>query len=174
MIKALLVTLLLLVTSLQQGGTLESEVVVSDQGSDTSSLPTTNPPVEAAASVTPGMRSGALSVTNIAGSSQPTSWSFLQQNQLGGSSAWIYPNGQFQILPKFKVTTFTIKFYTDCPQSDVNFAFATTGVAFVLLNGNLIKNWALPYPQIHKLTLSKPDLLCGCNRLKIVVYNYYF
>jgi hypothetical protein len=36
----------------------------------------------------------------------------------------------------------------------------------------MIKSWLAPYPSYHNVTLAKPHLLCGCNTIKVLVYNY--
>lgn len=106
--------------------------------------------------------------------SEPTDWNFLSLNSLGGSSKWIYPNGTFKIYPRYWITTYTIKFYIDCPKNGVSLHFATTGTSFVYLNGHLLLSWYYPYPSVHQLNLQEPELVCGCNILKIIVYNFYY
>lgn len=104
----------------------------------------------------------------------PVSWNFLKDHSLGGSSQWIYPKGSFEILPKKLISTYTITIDTDCPQGGVTLIFSTTGVSFVYLNDKLLLSWGSPYSKVNKLFLQAPDLLCGCNILKIKVYNCYY
>jgi hypothetical protein len=74
------------------------------------------------------------------------------------------------------VATYTITFQIDCPQKEVTLQFSSTGSGFVFLNGQPIASWILPYPyqQVSSLTLKQPNLQCGCNKLTILVYNYYY
>lgn len=104
----------------------------------------------------------------------PANWNFLQENTLGGSSRWVYPGGSFVLKPTGYIATYTITFYTDCPQNPVILNFAATGMAYVQLNGQWLLTGAYPWPSTHQVTLQKPALVCGCNTLKIYVYNAWW
>ena len=125
------------------------------------------------------LRQGGSSQGNTQGTTQGTTagnqdWSFIQNGGAASrtNSKWRTPSA-YQLYQKGYRTTYTIKFYTDCPQNPVNFIFATTGYSFVYLNGKLIHKWGKPYPEYHTLTLTKDNhLQCGCNVLKVIVYNY--
>lgn len=179
--KLLFLSSLLLVAALAdeqvlgQSGDPSSDLSVSGS-QDASSLPTTNPPSTAPSSIPTGAGTRAQTLALVVGPTQPTqptNWDFLRQTPATGSK-WIYPDGTFKILPRFWISTYTISFQTDCPQNGVTLTFATTGVGFVQLNGNWILTWANSWPQIHKVSLTKPQLQCGCNTIKILVYNYYY
>ena len=93
---------------------------------------------------------------------------------LGGSAKWVTPTSDRIVRPQKWLTTYTITFTTDCPQSDVILKIAATGSLFVYLNGNIISSWLAPYPSTHQIKLKQPDLICGCNTVKVLVYNYYY
>ena len=103
--------------------------------------------------------------------SQPLRWDLLWQNPIGGNCKWVHPKGQIQILPKLWTSSYGITFESDCPQNPAQLSFSVTGVGFVYLNGQLVHSWYVPF-QVHHLQLS--GLKCGTNKVKIVVYNYYF
>ena len=115
---------------------------------------------------------GSTQNTGSSGSTQD--WSFIQggSNAANTNAKWKTPSSGYKTFPKGWRTTYTIKFNTDCPQNAVNFIFATTGYSFIYLNGELIQSWGEAYPKYHTLTLTKPELKCGCNVIKVVVYNY--
>ena len=94
-------------------------------------------------------------------------------NSLGGSSKWVTPKGDRFIYPRRKYTCYTINFNSDCPKNQVTLNIASTGFLFIYLNGQMIKRWGPPWPVRHNLTLSRPILKCGCNTLRVCVYNYY-
>ena len=96
--------------------------------------------------------------------SQPTDWTFLEQDTLGAGSQWRFPSGNFQMKPKGYIVSYKIKFHTDCLKNVVLLKWAATGHSFVSLNGQFIRIWAAPYPNsIHNLVISTSQLLCGCN-----------
>ena len=100
-------------------------------------------------------------------------WSFLDQDTLGTGSQWSFPSGSFVMYQKGYIVDYTIKFHTDCLKNSVILRWAATGDSFVSLNGQFIRIWASPYPSsIHTLSISTSQLLCGCNTIKIQVYNY--
>lgn len=177
--KFLFLASLLLVAALADelvlGQSGDSSFDISASGSnDASSLPGSPPtiaPATSFAASTSGTRSQPLAF--IGGPTQPTSWDFLSQIPAAGTK-WIYPDGTFKIYPRYWISTYTISFQTDCPQSGVTLTFATTGVSFIQLNGNWILTWGDAWPKVHKVTLKKPQLQCGCNTIKILVYNYYY
>lgn len=106
---------------------------------------------------------------------QPADWSFIQNGELSEetNSEWKTPEAGFKIYLEGSCSTYSIKFNTDCPQGRVTLLLATTGYSFVYFNGKLIHKWGKPYPEkkYTSLELKKPELLCGCNTLKVVVYN---
>ena len=96
--------------------------------------------------------------------SQPTDWTFLEQDTLGEGSQWRFPSGNFLMKPKGYIVSYKIKFHTDCLKNVVLLKWAATGHSFVSLNGQFIRIWAAPYPNsIHSLVISTSQLLCGCN-----------
>ena len=104
----------------------------------------------------------------------PPSWNFLSGPALGGASQWVLPEGTIKVYPLKWLSTFTIKFTTDCPQNPVILKLSTTGSNFVYINGNLIHSWGQAYPSIHSITIETADLICGCNEIKVQVYSFYF
>lgn len=104
---------------------------------------------------------------------QPSSWSYLQQSPIGASK-WIYPSGSFVLYPHYQIYCYTITFYTDCPQNGVTLAVAGTGAIFVQVNGTWLLTWGNPYPTIHKVYIPPSKLTCGCNKIRICVYNYWW
>jgi len=67
------------------------------------------------------------------------------------------------------MVNYYVTFYTDCP-NPVTLVFAATGYFQVYLNETLIKDWQSPWPSVTKFQF-KP--LCGCNRLRILVFNWW-
>ena len=110
----------------------------------------------------------------VSASVQPANWDFLSMTSLGGSAKWVTPTSDRIVRPQKWLTTYTITFTTDCPQNDVILKIAATGSLFVYLNGNIISSWLAPYPSTHQIKLKQPDLICGCNTVKVLVYNYYY
>ena len=49
---------------------------------------------------------------------------------------------------------------------------ATTAYSFVYVNEEFIHQWGEEHPKHHVITLNKYQLQCGCNVLKVIVYNY--
>jgi len=139
-------------------------VTANSQGSS-NLLPSSNPPTSFSAS-------GAQALTRAP--TQPTSWNFLDTNTLGGNARWVTPTSDKIVRPLRWLVTYTITFTTDCPQNDVILNIASTGSLFIELNGKIIKSWLSPYPVTHQIKLSQPDLICGCNSVKVMVYNYYY
>ena len=171
--KVLLFSLLLATSLAQIGMNLGSS---GDQTATISSSAQGNPD-QLPSSPTPPTPPQAFSSTGVAATSepdpiQPSSWNFLNQDSLGDGSKWIYPSANRVVYPLRWLVTYTIKFTTDCRKKPVNFKFSTTGSFFVIFNGNLISSWGRPYPNIATLTLD--NLQCGCNEIKVIVYNYYF
>ena len=105
---------------------------------------------------------------------KPQNWRFLLSSILGQGSKWVAPTPNYEVKPLRYLATYTISFHTDCPQAQIAFKFAATGSVFVYLNGKSILEWGNPYPTILSLQLKKPDLKCGCNTIKVYVYNYYY
>lgn len=79
--------------------------------------------------------------------------------------------GSWQIWPKWWISTYEITFATDCPKNPVSITLSATGFFQVYLNDTLIKNWQSPWPNIVTFNFTP---LCGCNRLKIVVFNFWW
>lgn len=177
MSTALILTTLLLASALAQDQILGQSGDGSPEVSTTGSSDASLLPDGTTTNIVPsGFRpqSLSLSIGSTGSVAAPADWSFLSQSPAGGSSKWIYPDGAFKILPRFWISTYTITFHTDCPQNGVTLAFATTGLGFVQLNGNWVHTWASSWPTIHKISLKKPQLQCGCNTIKILVYNFYY
>jgi hypothetical protein len=104
----------------------------------------------------------------------PTDWAFLDMMSLmvpGGE--WVSP-AMGRLLPIGHMTEYNIKFTPACNQNDVELRFSATGSAFVYINDKFLQSWSLPYPKTHMITIDSKDLKCGCNNVKIMVYNYYF
>ena len=120
----------------------------------------------------PSTRS-ASGIISSAAPQAPSNWDFLRQDTSLGAK-WIGPSTAFDVKPLGYVATYTIQFTTNCPQNTVTLKFSVTGSGFVYLNGNSVLQWASPYPKLHTVTLKVPELQCGCNTIKIYVYNYYF
>jgi hypothetical protein len=169
----LLVLVLSQEDSLGQSGDSSIEVTTNTPG-DLSELPA--PPVGSQNNVqrSSSGNGAALSLSPTSTGNQPTSWTFLNSHSLGSSASWLTPQDDSRIYPVRWLTTYSIKFTTDCPQSSVTLNYASTGSTFVYLNSHLIVSWALPWPQTHSITLSPSHLLCGCNHLTITVFNYYY
>jgi hypothetical protein len=110
----------------------------------------------------------------IATPTPPSDFGFLSTEFLSTGSRWLTPGNDFSVRPLGYVATYTIQFHTDCPQNSVIFKFSTTGSSFVFLNGNSIVQWAATYPRVYTYILKTPQLKCGCNTIKIYVYNFYF
>ena len=197
MLRELVLILLLTLPALQQD-TLDSETTADGVDFGASDLPPfDNPPSPSSSNGGTGGGSGSADPNNSPdfstaqqitqggnnqgtnqGTTQPATaanqdWSFIQTGTAPRTNTkWRTPSA-YQLYQKGYRTTYTIKFYTDCPQNPVNFIFATTGYSFVYLNGKLIHKWGKPYPEYHTLTLTKDNYLqCGCNVLKVIVYNY--
>ena len=120
-----------------------------------------------------GATSGANAIEQAPAPAASNDWSFVNGGSNSNTGAsWKTPGSKFQTFPKGHRTTYTIKFNTDCPQNPVHIIFATTGYSFVFLNGQLIHSWGDPYPEYHNVTLQKPHLVCGCNTIEVIVYNY--
>ena len=102
-----------------------------------------------------------------------TDWTFIQgqKSQLTGTN-WKFPGNDYQLYPVGYQTSFTITFNTDCPHSPVKLTFAACGYAFVYINGHLVQTWLPPYPSYHTITIPQHLLKCGCNTIKILVYNF--
>ena len=120
----------------------------------------------------PSTRS-ASGIISSAAPQAPSNWDFLRQDTSLGAK-WIGPSTAFDVKPLGYVATYSIEFHTDCPQNPVTLKFSVTGSGFVYLNGKSVLQWASPYPKLHTVTLKVPELQCGCNTIKIYVYNYYF
>lgn len=108
--------------------------------------------------------------------SAPSDFNFVNSRSLGGSSTWIFPSGSFLMYPRYYLATYTITFNTDCPEAGVVLSIAGTGSVFVY-NINVPfweLSWGNPWPTIHNITIPASRLKCGCNTLRIYVYNYYF
>lgn len=163
--KASSLAFLLLLATLtsQQGASLDATVDVS-QGSS-SDLPSTSPQRTQSMAGAEALTSATLA---------PSNWNFLQRDILGSGSKWIAPSSDFSVRPQRYVATYTIQFHTDCPQNSVTLKFSATGSSFVFLNDNSILQWGAPYPRIHTYVLKTPELKCGCNILRILVYNFYY
>ncbi len=112
--------------------------------------------------------------SSFSGATQPSNWNFINQNSLGSSTKWLTPSGDGRMYSLGWLTTYSITFTTDCPQNGVTLKFAATGSSFVYLNGHQLLSWGLPWPTIHTVSLSKPELICGCNTIKILVYNFFY
>ena len=171
--KTLLLLAILLVASLSQTDSLGasgdglSSVSGNAQG-DASQLP---PQISSSvAPPPPGVRTVQDSPSIVS----PTSWNFLSGPALGGASQWVLPEGTIKVYPLKWLSTFTIKFTTDCPQNPVILKLSTTGSNFVYINGNLVHSWGQPYPSFQTITIGTADLICGCNEIKVHVYNFYF
>lgn len=95
--------------------------------------------------------------------------SYLDSNSLGDNSKWVW-SGDKKILPIGWTVTYEITYYSDCPQNPATLYVAATGYFSVYLNGVLIGSGG-PWPKTHKFDLLK--LLCGCNKIKIVVKNHF-
>lgn len=121
-----------------------------------------------------GISTGSLSL--VSSPPMPADWSFLSQCSLGDNSKWVSPTGDFKLRPIGYVSSYTVTFYTDCPQSGVTLTFAGTGRSYVQLNGEWVLTFAYPYPsnKPHQLVLKAPQLKCGENTLKIYVYNAWW
>ena len=52
--------------------------------------------------------------------------------------------------------------------------WAATGYSFLSINGQFIRMWVSPYQQSFRSNtiVIKSFLKCGCNEIKIQVYNY--
>ena len=149
MLRELIFILVLTLPTLQQeviGSSDDTSTTAVGDDSGAADLPPLDPNDE------PDFSSG-----NQGTNPQPTSpppnskatqdWSFIQN---GGAASqtkakWRTPSA-YQLYKKGYRTTYTLKFFTDCPQNPVNFIFATTGYSFVYLNGKLIHKWGKPYP----------------------------
>lgn len=169
--KILLISLLLATSFAQNFLDLGSSgdqgaTITSNQG-DTSQLPSTSPPSQSASS-TPGVQA----LTLIPNPPQPSDWTFLDQNSLGGNSKWIFPGSSIVVNSLRHIVTYTIRFTTECTKKPVILRLSTTGSYFILLNGQLISSWGRPFPNLDRVTIN--GFKCGCNEIKVLVYNYYF
>jgi hypothetical protein len=165
-----LLLVFLLVGTLQQSDVLTTsadstfEVTSNSQGNP-SLLSSSDPPVSFSSS---GVQ--ALAREPV----QPSSWDFLDRNTLGGNAKWVTPTADRIVRPLRWLVTYTITFTTDCPQNEVILSISATGSLFIELNGKLLRSWLNPYLLTHQIKLSQPDLVCGCNKIKVTVYNYYY
>ena len=101
----------------------------------------------------------------------PPNWNFLDENSLGGDSAWITPvAGSRTIYDRNWMTNYTITFTTDCNRPVV-LTFSGTGYLRVFINGSLLQDWVTPYPELQAIQF-KP--YCGCNVLTINLYNCFY
>lgn len=105
---------------------------------------------------------------------EPSSFDFLDTNSLGSSEKWVFPTPVRVVYPLKFLTTYTIVFTTDCPKNDLILEFSATGSFFVMVNGKLRSSWGVPFPNTDRLTISASDLTCGCNTIKVIVYNNFF
>jgi hypothetical protein len=48
---------------------------------------------------------------------------------------WLKPGGSYSVYPAGSRTSYNLTFQTDCPQNEVGFTFAASGVSVVYLNG---------------------------------------
>ena len=166
LISLLLATAVLTQDNLASSGDSSAAVTDNAQG-DPSQIP---PQPE-----TPTInRNGIPIAKSVRAPTAPASNNFLNQNSLGGNSKWIFPSAEKKIYPLRWITHYTITFTTDCPHKDVLLSIASTGSFFVYINNILVKSWAEPYPQTHQVTIPKEHLKCGCNKIKVIVYNFYF
>ncbi len=91
---------------------------------------------------------------------------------MGGSSIWKTPvAGSSNIYPRYWLTYYTITFSTDCLINPVNLAIASTGYFQIYLNGSLIEDWQSPWPSITRFQFAP---LCGCNKLTVIVWSYWW
>lgn len=178
------ILLLLLITCSYSQDTLAS----SDDGSSSASAPSSKDlpsdipqPAEASSQGQPVNNFAAPPTAAISGGGSATSnqnnqdWSYVQgSSDQRTNSRWIFPEGSYQIYPRYWFTTFTITFSLDCPQNPITFIYASTGLSYVFINGKLIKSGAAPYPSYHTVTINPSDLKCGCNVIRVLVYNYYY
>lgn len=153
--KVVLLTLLLLIqilaqdAVLSQSGSATAEIVseestnaailpsplsASDTGiATTSCISADNLAPTSCMTADAGITTGSLSL--VSSPPMPTDWSFLSQCSLGDNSKWVSPTGDFKLRPIGYVSSYTVTFYTDCPQSGVTLTFAGTGRSYVQLNG---------------------------------------
>ena len=64
--------------------------------------------------------------------------------------------------------------HTTCSAEGLSLKLAGTGVLFIHVNGQSLVSWGEGWPMIHTINISPRMLMCGCNTIKICVYNYYF
>lgn len=104
---------------------------------------------------------------------QAQDWSFIQNSRYSQTNShWIYPQGSYQLYPRGWYTYYTITFNLDCPQNPLVFTYSSTGYTFVYINDKLIKSMADPYPTFNTVTIYPSDLKCGCNTIRVLVYNF--
>lgn len=178
MYKAVLFALLLLTQTLAQDSVLSqsgdtSAEVEAGGSTDTSVLPQTTS-TSTTSFTSSGLRIASLA--RVSAPTQPSNWNFLKDSSLGDSSKWVSPDGSFAVKPIGYLATYTITFYTDCPQNGVTLYYATTGSSYVQLNGEWILTGDYPFPSTkpHKVLLKQPTLKCGCNVIKVLVYNAWW
>ena len=105
---------------------------------------------------------------------EPTSWTFLQAPVLGGSSSWIYPGREWMNLLQGSVGCYEFKFNSACPNKDVTLRLSGTGVIFVWINGQTYVEWGAAWPSVVTLNIPTQNIRCGCNTIKVCVFNYYY
>lgn len=82
---------------------------------------------------------------------QPSDWTFLEENSIGGQASWIHPTNSFQSHPHGYIVTYTSSFNVDCPQQPISIKIAATGAVFSSINDKWQLIWGLPWPEVHHL-----------------------
>lgn len=106
---------------------------------------------------------------------QPSNWDFLTDTSLGGSAKWVTPDGTQKFYSIGKLMNYTFRFSVDCPHKTAVMRISATGAYLITLNGKWISSFlGVPYPNVHSITFSPNNFVCGKNNLSVAVLNYKF